>query len=66
MQQIKNLFAQRVMTERQFDPNDPEIKVTVTFTTAGAIGALSDWLTGDLDVSADQLAQIIDKILAKF
>ncbi|WP_203640279.1 TetR/AcrR family transcriptional regulator [Levilactobacillus andaensis] len=66
MQQIKNLFTQRVMTERQFDPNDTEIKVTVAFTTAGAIGVLSDWLTGDLDVSADQLAQIIDKILAKF
>ncbi|AKP64064.1 hypothetical protein FC99_GL000285 [Levilactobacillus koreensis JCM 16448] len=66
IRQIKNLFAQRIMTERQFDPNDPEIQVTVTFTIAGAIGALTDWLTGDLDVSADQLAQIIDKILAKF
>ncbi|MFC6261784.1 TetR/AcrR family transcriptional regulator [Levilactobacillus fujinensis] len=66
MRQLKDLFAQRVMTERQFDPNDSEIQVTVAFTTAGAIGVLSDWLTGTLDVNADQLAQIIDKILAKF
>ncbi|WP_143461350.1 TetR/AcrR family transcriptional regulator [Levilactobacillus enshiensis] len=66
MQQIKELFAQRVMAERQFDPNDSTIQVTVAFTTAGAIGVLTDWLTGNLAVSADQLAQIIDTLLAKF
>lgn len=63
---IKELFKEKVLQDDCYQQISPYEQIEALFIVSGMIGVLEEWLTSDLELSIEQVSEMLHQLLVKF
>ncbi|MGM0214211.1 TetR/AcrR family transcriptional regulator [Enterococcus sp. AZ109] len=63
---IKEIFKEKVLQDECYQQISPYEQIEALFIVSGMLGVLEEWLTSDLELSMEQVSELLHRLLLKF